>query len=269
MHRLHHTGMPSWSAGQYLRFADERTQPCRDLVARIALPRVDHAIDLGCGPGNSTAILTQRWPDADIAGLDSSAEMIASARKSQPQRTWIVGEIAKWADGAGEAFELVFSNAALQWVPDHAGLYPRLLGRTAKGGALAVQMPGNFDAPPHRLMRDLAESHSWGDKFPADGVREWHVHDPEFYYDVLAPHAVRVDLWTTDYQHVLAGAEGIVEWYKGTGLRPFLDALGSAEDQERFCAEYLELIKSAYPPRSDGHVLFPFRRIFMIAYRPE
>ena len=129
-------------------------------------------------------------------------------------------------------------------------------------------MPGNFDATPHRLMRDLAESPSWRNRFPAGGVREWHVHDPEFYYDVLAPHAARVDLWTTDYQHVMEGPEAIVEWYKGTGLRPFLDALGSVEDRERFCIEYLDLIKAAYPPRPDGHVLFPFRRIFLIAYRP-
>ncbi len=261
--------MPSWSAGQYLRFADERTQPCRDLVARIAVPRVGRAIDLGCGPGNSTAILAQRWPDAHIAGLDSSAEMIAAARQSQPERTWMVVEISQWMDGASEVFDVVFSNAALQWLPDHAVLYPRLLSRTAKAGALAVQMPGNFDAPPHRLMRELAASPSWRNRFPAGGVREWHVHDPEFYYDVLAPHANRIDLWTTDYQHVMEGPEAIVEWYKGTGLRPFLDALGSAEDQDRFCTEYLALIKAAYPPRPNGHVLFPFRRIFLIAYQPE
>jgi trans-aconitate 2-methyltransferase len=262
-------GMPSWSAGQYLRFADERTQPCRDLVARIAIPRIERAIDLGCGPGNSTNILAQRWPDARLAGLDSSAEMIAAARQSQPERTWMVADIGQWVNGAGETFDLVFSNAALQWLPDHAELLPRLLKRAAKGGGLAVQMPGNFDAPPHRLMRELAASPSWQNRFPTGGVREWHVHDPEFYYDVLAPHAARLDLWTTDYQHVMGGPEAIVEWYKGTGLRPFLDALGSAEDQDRFCTEYLELIKASYPPRPDGHVLFPFRRISLIAYRPD
>ena len=264
--------MPSWNAGQYLRFADERTQPCRDLVARIVLPRVDRAIDLGCGPGNSTAILAARWPGADIAGLDSSAEMIDAASQAQPERTWMAAEIGQWVDGTHdgthEAFDLVFSNAALQWLPDHAALYPRLLSRAASGGALAVQMPGNFDAPAHRLMRELAAASSWRDKFPAGGVREWHVHDPEFYYDALAPHAARIDLWTTDYMHVMAGPEAIVEWYKGTGLRPFLDALPTAKDQERFLAEYLGLIGSAYPRRPNGCVLFPFRRIFLVAYRP-
>ena len=261
--------MPSWSAGQYLRFADERTQPCRDLVAQIALPRVKRAIDLGCGPGNSTAILAERWPDADIAGLDSSAEMIAAARQANPERTWMAAEISQWADGSDEVLDLVFSNAALQWLPDHAALYPRLLSRAAKGGALAVQMPGNFDAPAHRLMRELAASSSWRNKFPAGGVREWHVHDPEFYYDALARHASRIDLWTTDYLHVMPGPEAIVEWYKGTGLRPFLDALPSPTDRERFLADYLKLIERAYPRRPEGKVLFPFRRIFLVAYRPE
>lgn len=261
--------MPSWSAGQYLRFADERTQSCRDLVARIALSRVESIIDLGCGPGNSTAIVAARWPVANIVGLDSSPEMIAAARKANPAGTWAVAEIGQWLERYTPAFDLVFSNAALQWLPDHAALFPRLLDRATNGGALAVQMPGNFDAPPHRLMRELAESKPWRNKFPAAGVREWHVHQPEFYYDALAPHASRVDLWTTDYMHVMAGPEAIVEWYKGTGLRPFLDALESVEDQDRFCAQYLELIKAAYPQRPDGRVLFPFRRIFLVAYRPD
>ena len=263
--------MPSWNAGQYLRFADERTQPCRDLVARIVLPRVDRAIDLGCGPGNSTAILAARWPGADIAGLDSSAEMIDAASQAQPERTWMAAEIGQWVDGTHdgthEAFDLVFSNAALQWLPDHAALYPRLLSRAASGGALAVQMPGNFDAPAHRLMRELAAASSWRDKFPAGGVREWHVHDPEFYYDALAPHAARIDLWTTDYMHVMAGPEAIVEWYKGTGLRPFLDALPTAKDQERFLASiWTDRIRLSAAPQWARSV--PFPADLLVAYRP-
>jgi trans-aconitate 2-methyltransferase len=151
-------------------------------------------------------------------------------------------------------------------VPDHRALYPKLLTKVAPGGALAVQVPCNFDAPVHVIARDIAASAAWRDCFPAGGVREWHVHEPAFYYDVIAPAAARVDLWETEYLHVMPDAEAILEWYKGTGLRPFLEALSSAADRERFAAEYLESLREAYPSRPDGRVLFPFRRLFLVAY---
>ena len=197
--------MPTWNAGQYLRFADERTRACRDLAARVTIPDVRRAIDLGCGPGNSTQVIAERWPSAELIGLDSSVDMIAKARDSQPDRTWIGGDIATWAASRGEQFDLVFSNAALQWVPDHAGLFPKLLSRVAKGGAFAMQMPGNFDAPAHQAMRELAASAAWRDKFPAGTIREWHAHEPGFYYDTMAPHAGAINLWETTYFHVMEG----------------------------------------------------------------
>jgi len=233
----------------------------------LASPR--RIIDLGCGPGNSTEVLAKHWPNAQLTGLDSSPDMIDAARRTYPDRGWIVGEIAAWAAAAGEPFDIVFSNAAMQWVNDHAAIYPRLLGRAALGGALAVQVPCNYDVPAHRLMRELALCDRWRAAFPAGGVREWHVHDPVFYYDVLAPHAARIDIWETEYIHVMAGPEAIVDWYKGTGLRPFLDALKSEADRTRFTAEYLERIRSAFPRRPDGRVVFPFRRLFVVAYRPS
>jgi len=259
--------MPTWDADQYLRFADERTQACRDLAARVAIASPRRIIDLGCGPGNSTAILGERWPSADLTGLDNSPRMIEAARRDYPWGRWAVGDIATWTAGEGGPFDLVFSNAALQWVDDHAAAFPRLLGQVAPGGALAVQMPSNYDAPPHRMMRELAASAAWRDRFPAGGIRQWHVHDPAFYYDVLARRAVRVDLWETEYIHMMSGAEAIVEWYKGTGLRPFFDALASDEDRSQFTAQYLEAIRAKYPRRPDGRVLFPFRRLFVVAYR--
>ena len=251
--------MPTWNASQYLKFTEERTQPCRDLAARVALTDPHRIIDLGSGPGNSTEVLAERWPQAGLTGLDSSAAMIAQARAAHPERSWIAADIAEWAAG-GDRYDLVFSNAALQWLPGHPALFPKLMTHVSEGGALAVQMPGNWDAPAHQLMRNVAAQ--WPE---AKHVREWFTHDLGFYYDVLAPHAARLDLWATEYIHVMNGPEDIVEWYKGTGMRPFLDALPAAEDRERFLALYLDAVREAYPPHDDGRVLFPFRRIFMVA----
>jgi trans-aconitate 2-methyltransferase len=224
-------------------------------------------MDLGCGPGNSTAVLAERWPKAEVTGLDSSQDMINAARRATPGGAWHLGEITAWGNETGETYDVVFSNAALQWVDDHAAVFPRLLSRVAPGGALAVQMPSNFDAPAHCIMRELAAAPAWRGRFPAGGLREWQVHDLPTYYDIIAPVAAAVDLWQTEYQHILADAAGIVEWYKGTGLRPFLDRLANDEQKADFTWQYLERIRRAYPVRSNGRVIFPFRRLFLIAYR--
>ena len=259
--------MPTWDAEQYLRFNDQRTRPCRELVARIAIAAPKRIIDLGCGPGNSTAALAERWPKAELTGLDSSPEMIASARKDAPQRDWRVGDIAAWSNENQQCYDIVFSNAALQWVDDHATLFPKLLSHVAAGGALAIQMPANYDAPAHLIMREMAASKVWRGRFPEDGVREWHVHDLPTYHDILAPIAATVDFWQTEYQHIMNDAAGIVEWCKGTGLRPFLEALANDHPRGEFLAEYLERIQQAYPVRRDGRVIFPFRRLFLIAHQ--
>ena len=179
----------------------------------------------------------------------------------------MVNDIAEWAAGAGELFDVVFSNAALQWVPDHASLYPALLRHVAPGGALAVQVPMNLDAPAHLAMRELASTPAWACLLPPGGVREWHAHDAGFYFDLLASTAARLDLWETEYFHVMGGPAAIVEWYKGTGLRPFLDALPTDDDRTNFLADYTDRIADAYPAQADGRVLFPFRRFFLVAYR--
>jgi trans-aconitate 2-methyltransferase len=259
-----------WSPEQYLKFGSERARPCHDLAGRVSVSKPRRVVDLGCGPGNSTAVLASRWPEVEIIGVDSSSEMIDVARASQPAGRWVQQDITEWAatnvtvDGQ---FDVVFSNAAIQWVPDHDVLLPRLLERVRPGGALAIQMPSDFNAPQHRLMRDIAGSAAWRSHFAPEGVREWHVHDLAFYYDVLAPRSRSVDFWQTTYLHVMANAEAIVEWYKGSALRPFLHALKDATHNERFTAEYLEGVRKSYPPQPDGRLLLPFPRIFLVAYR--
>lgn len=243
-----------WNAAQYLKFGEQRTRPCRDLAARLPLTTPRSIIDLGCGPGNSTQVLRDRFPDAALTGLDSSPEMIAAARARRPDIEWRTGDIARWAQD-GERYDLVFSNAALQWLGDHATLFPELLARVAAAGVLAIQMPARYGAVQDRILREMAPR----------PVQTWHVHEPAFYYDTLAPVAAGFDLWTTTYYHLMADVEGIVEWYKGTAMRPYLEALGSEDEQQRFIREYTDRLRPHFPAQPDGTVLFPFQRLFLIA----
>jgi trans-aconitate 2-methyltransferase len=248
-----------------LRFAEERGRPCRELVQRITLEAPARVIDLGCGPGNSTAALAARFPEAALSGLDSSPAMIEAARKNAFPAHWSVGDIAGWAGRHGEPLDLIFSNAAFQWVLSHETLIPALMARVAEGGALAFQVPANKQAPAHEAARRLAASARWRGAFPKP-AREWDVGPAELYYDLLAPRSARLDLWFTDYIQVMPDAAAIVEWYKGSGLRPYLDPL-SEVDQAAFLTGYEALIADAYPERPDGKILFPFRRMFCVAYR--
>lgn len=258
--------MPGWNSDQYLKFASQRTQPAVDLAVRVALESPARVIDLGCGPGNSTAVLARRWPQAQVTGLDNSAAMLTAARKDFPGLQWIESDIAGWRADPAAAPQVIFSNAALQWVPDHRREFPRLFAQVVSGGALAVQMPANLDAPPHRIMREVSALPSWRQYF-ATPPREWHVHPADFYYDLLAPHAKRLDMWSTEYLHVLDGIDGIIEWYRGTGLRPWLEALPDEASREKFLGAYRARLVAYFSPRVDGKVLFPFRRLFLIAYR--
>lgn len=258
--------MPTWNPAQYLRFGEERTRPCRDLAERVMIPSPRTIIDLGCGPGNSTAVLAERWPDAEITGLDNSAEMIAAARKQYPRMQWITADIAAWGNEKGDAFDLVFSNAALQWVGAHDAIFRGLFARLRPGGALAVQIPANWDAPAHREMRALASSPVWAERMAGAHRADWHSEGVGHYYDLLDPIAARLDLWETEYVHVMDSVDGIVEWYRGTGLRPFLEALDSESERKNFTTEYADRIRPFYPPRANSKVLFPFRRTFVIAY---
>lgn len=255
--------MPTWDAAQYLRFEDERTRPARDLLARVPLEAPARIVDLGCGPGNSTALLRARWPQAQLAGVDSSAEMLATARQAQPELDWIQADIAAWRPEA--PLDLVYSNATMQWLPDHARLFPRLLEAVAEGGVLAVQMPHNYEQPSHALMREVGRSGPWKERVASARLVS-PVADAGFYYELLAPRCAHIELWETTYFHVMDNAEAVLEWTRGSGLRPFLEAL-EAEERTPFEALYLEALRGAYTPRADGKLIFPFPRLFMVAMR--
>ena len=257
--------MTAWDPAVYLAFGEQRTRPARDLARSVDIAAPRRVIDLGCGPGNSTAVCAERWPEASIVGLDGSEAMIAKARAADPGREWIVGDIGEWARSSGEQFDVIFANAALQWVPDHAALFPQLVAKLAPGGALAVQMPA-YEMPPNRAMREIVRGETWRRWFPTGEAREWRSHEPAFYYEALAGRAARLDLWTTEYVQVMADVDALVEWYRGTGLRPYLEAIGEASERERFLAEFREGLGREYRESQAGGMLFPFRRMFLVAY---
>ena len=255
----------SWSPSQYSAFEDERTRPSRDLVAAIPGAPAGRMCDLGCGPGNSTEVLAARFPDAALEGLDSSPEMVAAARARMPGVRFTVADIRAWDDTG--PFGVLLANAVLQWLPDHAALLPRLMARLAPGGSLAVQMPDNLDEPAHRLMREVARDGPWAAKLAGAAGMRTGMGTPGWYYGVLRPGCSRVDVWRTTYHHVLPGGAGaVVEWFKGSGLRPFLAPLDEAE-RAGFLARYRTLVADAYPALPDGAVLLPFPRLFMVGTR--
>lgn len=255
----------SWSAQQYTKFEGERTRPVRDLLASIPNARAASAADVGCGPGNSTELLQKRFPDAAVIGMDSSADMIAAARKRLPAIRFELADITTWNNPG--PFDVILSNAALQWVPDHDALMPALMRRLAPGGSLAVQVPDNLDEPAHRLMREIAADGPWAERLADVSKTRSGRLAADWYYGKLRGLAATVDVWRTTYHHVLhGGAAAIVEWFKGSGLRPFLDPLNDAE-RAAFLARYQAAIAAAYPAYADDTVLLPFPRLFFVATR--
>jgi trans-aconitate 2-methyltransferase len=255
----------SWSARQYVAFEDERTRPARDLLAAIPTAEARFVVDIGCGPGNSTELLVQRFPGAKVSGLDSSPDMIEAARKRLPQLQFEVAQIDRWADEG--PFDVIFANAVLQWLPDHATLLPALASKLASGGSLAIQMPDNLNEPSHRLMREVAASGPWASKLADAAGQRTEMATASDYFSMLRPHCARVDVWRTTYHHQLAGgASGVVEWFKGSGLIPFLNPLTETE-RAQYLEQYLAAVKKAYPTLEDGSVLLPFPRLFIVATR--
>src|ERR1043166_6126621 len=252
----------SWDPDVYMKFASERTRPAIELLARVPLDAPLHVIDLGCGPGNSTAILAARWPRAEIEGLESSADMLAKARQSGVRATWIEGEVESWSPD--RRYDLIFSNATLHWIADHRALLPRLTGHVAESGVLAFQVPRNFDAPSHVLMREIANNGPWSAKLA--NARHVNVLEPDTYFEILAPIAKALDIWETEYLQVLEGKDPVLAWVSGTGLRPFVQPLDPAE-RDAFTAKYPARLRQAYPRRPDGRTLFPFKRLFVVAKR--
>jgi trans-aconitate 2-methyltransferase len=259
--------MLDWNPALYRRYEDERTRPAQELLARVPLAEAARVVDLGCGPGNSTELLVHRFPKAQVTGTDNSEAMLASARERLPQARFELSDIATWAPrSTEEAPDLIYANASLQWVPDHEKLIPRLFDALAPGGVLAVQMPDNRQEPTHRLMRAVAAEAPWAEPIgDADRLRT-RLLDLAGYYDLLAPRAAHVDVWHTIYQHRMADAASIVEWVRGTGLKPFVDRLEPAL-QASYLAEYEHRVNEAYPPRADGKRLLAFPRMFFVAQK--
>lgn len=256
--------MSEWNPDLYLKFKKERTQPVKDLISRIEKDNPARIIDLGCGPGNSTIELKKRWPDAFIIGIDSSENMINRAKLDYPQLEWKVYDTTKDLSPLGK-FDLVFSNAAIQWMPNHEELLKRLFGILNDNGVFAVQIPNTTYMPIQIAIQKTAKEEPWFNYFgKMDEGLEYH--ELTFYYDLLCPLAKRIDLWETHYHHVLPNHEAIIEWYSATGMKPYLDKL-TAEEKQSFTQNVLAKIQKSYKVQDDGNVLFPFRRLFFIAYK--
>lgn len=253
----------AWNPAQYLKFADERTRPALDLLARVPHDGARTVVDLGCGAGNVTALLARRWPGARVTGIDSSDAMLAKARAAHPTIEFAAGDLAAFRPDA--PVDVLYSNAALHWLSDHARLFPALMDGLAPGGVFAAQMPRPTEQPSHVLMALSAAAGPWRAKATA-ALPRYPQHAVADYYDWLAPRAQILDIWETIYIHALKGEDAVVEWTKGTALRPVLAAL-SPEEQEGFLADYRARLRAAYPRRPDGTTLFPFRRLFIVAVR--
>lgn len=254
----------NWDPAQYLRFGSERLRPALDLLARVPAEAPKFVIDLGCGAGNITALLAARWPGAEILGIDGSEEMLARVRVAASCCHFVQADIATFVP-EGEP-DVIFSNAVLQWLPDHRRLLPRLLSFLAPGGILAVQMPAMEGAPFRRLQEELAREGPWTERL-AHVARVLPILAPAEYWDLLKPLAGTLELWETIYLHALKGPDAVLHWAMGTSLRPYLDALAEPERTE-FREAYAAALRSHHPPQPDGTTLFPFRRLFLLATAP-
>ncbi|CAM5455072.1 trans-aconitate 2-methyltransferase [Streptomyces aurantiogriseus] len=261
---------PTWDPAQYLRHAGHRARPFTDLLARVPdLPTEPPAgppriADLGCGPGNVTTVLADRWPTARITGYDNSEQMLAEAQAHAGARLdFAYADLTTWTPT--ETYDLIVSNAALHWVPGHLDAFPAWLDGLAPGGTFAFQVPDNVHAPLHALLRDLGNTPRWKDRLAPVLRHEDSVHAPGVYLDHLARLACDTDVWTTTYHHVLEGEDPVLDWTKGTALRPVLTALADdPEARDAFVTEYRDLLREAYPSHAYGTVL-PFRRLFVVA----
>jgi trans-aconitate 2-methyltransferase len=253
----------TWDVEEYEAFPEERARPFFDLVARVRTAAVGRVLDLGCGTGALTVHLADRWPGAEVLGVDSSPEMLAAAApRAREGLRFVAGDLGTYPPPA--ACDVIVSNAALHWVDDHAPLLDRLVQALAPGGSLAVQMPANFDAASHMLLAEVAADGPWADKL--DGALANSVHPLTFYAEHLLAQGLTVDAWETVYLHLLPGDDAVLSWVRGAALRPVL-ALLSEDEVAGFIAAYQARLRAAYP-RSQHGTLFPFRRIFFVARRP-
>lgn len=253
-----------WSPAKYLQFSDHRTRPAIDLLAAVPNGGAELVTDIGCGPGNSTELLLARYPEAQVAGIDSSPSMIEAARARLPTVEFAVQEIEDWHPSHPQ--DVIFANAVLQWLPEHATLLPKLVNLLKSGGTLAVQMPNNLDEPTHRGMREVARDARWADQLAEADAERTSIESPLSYFGMLRPLCRRVEVWRTIYHHPLKGLDGIIEWFSSTGLRPYLSRLDASE-KDAYLAAYRETLARHYTVLQDGTTLLPFPRVFIVATR--
>jgi len=259
------TTAPKWDPQQYEQFSDERSRPFTDLLARVELPGAREIADLGCGTGSLTALLAQRWPAAHVVGVDNSPDMLgqAQARAMAGRLEFCLGDVRTWEPAA--PLDVLVSNATLHWAPGHLGLIDRLAAFLQPGGMLALQVPGNFGEPTHRLLAELKSSDRWQAALGGEEIASPSSHDPGEYLEALLAAGLAAGAWETTYFQLLQGDDAVLEWMKGTALRPVLTAL-SEEEGDEFLREYGGLLRAAYPPRAHGTVL-PYRRVFAVGRR--
>lgn len=254
-----------WNPELYLKFDKERIQPSIDLVSRINIDSPEKIIDIGCGPGNSTQILKVRWPDSRIIGADNSPAMIEKAKKDYSDQEWLLYDATK--DEIAEKFDIVFSNATIQWIPNHAGLMVRFFNLLKEKGLIAIQLPLFWDMPLGKSIARVAENQRWASITGGIKSELFTIHGYDYYYDHLSGLFNAIDIWETHYMHIMASHFSILEMIRSTGLRPYLDRLVSDKDKKDFEELVLKSIELDYPAQKDGKVIFPFRRLFFIARR--
>lgn len=253
--------MSSWDSKQYLKFSKERTQPAIDLANRIEI-NPQSIIDIGCGPGNSTAVLAEKFPNAKILGIDNSENMIISAKKNYPNIEFMLCDAENGFADIERKFDVVFSNACIQWIPNHKKLLNNMMSLLNKDGILAIQTPMNYEEPIHKIIAEVTKSDKWKDKFP--NPRIFYNLMPSEYYDILDEISTDFSMWTTTYFHRMKSHNNIMEWYRGTGLRPYLAVLNES-DRIKFEKDILEEVVKAYPKQKNGEIIFKFPRFFFIA----
>ncbi len=255
--------MNDWNPNKYLQFKSERTQPSIDLISKIQKSDPKSIIDIGCGPGNSTQILVNRWPKAEITGLDNSEEMIKTARQDYPNQEWIVNDFS--THEFNRKFDVVFSNAAIQWMPNHSELLKKFRSLLTKRGVVAVQIPQFWDMPLGKIIDNTAKDDRW--RIKTESIANiFTIHNYSFYYDVLSQIFSSVEMWETDYLHVLNSHSSIVEMMRSTGLKPYYESLNNDSDISEFEGVVLKEIIIAYPEQSNGKVILPFKRLFFTAH---
>lgn len=254
--------MADWNSAQYLKFENERTQPSVDLADRITLSNPQRILDIGCGPGNSTQVLASRFPGAYILGIDSSENMIETAKKEHRELDFKVYDAGTALASLGNDFDVVFSNACIQWIPNHRALLPNMMALLRVGGMLAVQIPMNYEEPIHKIIQEVTSSQKWRPFFP--NPRIFYNLTQEEYFDLLSDISSEFSMWQTTYFHIMKSHYAILEWYRSTGLKPYLDVLPE-EKKEPFEQEIMERIIGSYPVQKNGDIIFRFPRFFFTA----